>query len=188
LGQYASANLAIIAESPDGGAVGGKAPINFLFDMTTGKSTQFDGYNNGFYHAGAVNGLATDPNTGVTATTTELNAQVEFYDMASQSGIVAAQLPCTNDTDQFYSGATIAVDPINQVFLVTEPNNACNNGSGSAIIVYDESGNYVETIDGFQFPQQVIIFPPPALNPQTRTGWVFGSPSGSVSQLQQFFY
>jgi hypothetical protein len=188
LGQYASANKAIVAESPDGGAVGGEAPVNFLFDMTTGKSTQFNGYNNGPYHAGYVTGLATDPNTGVTATATELNAQVEFYDMASQSGIVAVQLPCTGDADQLDSGGAIAVDPVNQLFLVTEPENACNNGSGSAIIVYDESGNCVETIDGFQAPSNVIISPPPALNPHTRTGWVFGGPSGSVSQLQQFFY
>ena len=188
LGQYASANMAVVAESPDAGAVGGQAPINFLFDLTTGKSTQFNDYNNGFFHAGYVTGLATDPNTGVTATATELNAQVEFYDMASQTGIAAVQLPCTGDTDQFYSGTSIAVDPINQLFLVTEPNNACNNGSGSAIIVYDESGNYVETIDGFQAASNVIIFPPPAINPHTRTGWVFGGPSGSVSQLQQLFY
>lgn len=187
LGQYASANKAIVAESPDGGAVGGEAPINFLFDMTTGKSTQFNGYNNGFFHAGYVTGLATDPNTGVTATATELNAQVEFYDMASQTGIAAVQLPCTGDTDQLSSGASIAVDPINQLFLVTEPNDACS-GSGSAIIVYDENGNYVETIDGLQFATNVIIFPPPAINPHTRTGWVFGGPTGSVSQLQQFFY
>lgn len=188
LGQFASANKAIIAESPDGGAVGGEAPINFVFDLTTGKSTQFNGYNNGEFHAGYVTGLATDVNTGVTATATELNAQVEFYDMASETGIAAVQLPCTGDTDQLFSGGAIAVDPVNKLFLVTEPNNACNNGSGSAIIVYDEAGNYVETIDGFQAPQGVVLNPPPAINPQTRTGWVFGGPSGNVSQLQQFFY
>lgn len=188
LGQYAAANMAVVAELPDGGAVGGEAPINFLFDMKSGKSTQFNGYNNGPFHAGDVNGLATDPNTGVTATDTELNAQVEFYDMASQTGIAAVQLPCTGDADQLDSGGAIAVDPVNKLFLVTEPENACNNGSGSAIIVYDESGNYVETIDGFQAPANVIINPPSALNPNTRTGWVFGGPSGSVSQLQQFFY
>jgi hypothetical protein len=187
LGQYAAANQAVIAESPDDGEVGGEAPINFLFDLTTGKSTQFNGYNNGPYGAGDVNGLATDPNTGVTATDTELNAQVEFYDMASRTGITAVQLPCTGDTAQSYSGSTIAVDPVNQLFLVNEPANACT-GSGGAIVVYDESGNYVETIDGFQFASNVIIFPAPVLNPSKRMGWVFGGPNGSVSQLQQFFY
>jgi hypothetical protein len=46
----------------------------------------------------------------------------------------------------------------------------------------------VETIDGFQFASNVIIFPPATLNPSKRMGWVFGGPNGSVSQLQQFFY
>ncbi|HTT84979.1 MAG TPA: hypothetical protein VMF67_15995 [Rhizomicrobium sp.] len=187
LGQYAAANQAVIAESPDDGEVGGAAPVNYLFDLTTGKSTQFNGYNNGPYGAGDVNGLATDPNTGMTATDTELNAQVEFYDMASQSAITAVQLPCTSDTAQLDSGSTIAIDPVNKLFLVNEPVNACTN-SGSAIVVYDESGNYVETIDGFQFAGNVIIFPAPILNPSKRIGWVFGGPNGSVSQLQQFFY
>jgi len=187
LGQYASANEAVIAESPDDGEVGGVAPINYLFDLTTGKSTQFNGYNNGPFGAGDVNGLATDPNTGVTATDTELNAQVEFYDMANQTATTAVQLPCTGDSSPIYSGTTIAVDPVNQLFLVNEPSNACT-GSGGAIVVYDESGNYVETIGGFQFASNVIISPAPALNPSKRMGWVFGGPSGSVDQLQQFYY
>lgn len=184
LGQYIANNAAVMAESPDFGAVGGKAPINYLFDLTTGKSTQFNGYNNGPYHAGSVNGLATDPNSGITATDTELNAQVEFYDMANQTGITAVQLPCTGNADQLYSGSGIAVDPVNQLFLVTETYNACNNGSGSAIVVFDESGNYVETIPGFNF---AIGEPAPALNPGKRMGWAFSGPGG-VSQLQQFFY
>lgn len=184
LGQYTAASQAVMAESPDDGAAGGKAPINFLFDLTTGKSTQFNGYNNGPYHAGGVNGLATDPNNGVTATDTELNAQVEFYDMAHQTGITAVQLPCTGDADQLSSGSGIAVDPVNQLFLVTETYNACNNGVGGAVIVYDESGNYVETIAGFNFG---IGEPAPALNPGKRMGWAFSGPNG-VSQLQQFYY
>jgi hypothetical protein len=187
LGQYTAANQAVIAVSPDGGTVGGEAPMNYLFDLTTGKSTSFAGYNNGPYHAGYVNGLATDPNTGVTATDTELNAQVEFYDMAHLTGITAVQLPCTGDTDQTYSGSGITVDPVNRLFLVTETYNACNNGDGGAIIVYDASGNYVETVSGFQFASNVAISPPPALNPARRMGWVFGGPNG-VSQLQQFYY
>ncbi|HLY07321.1 MAG TPA: hypothetical protein VKR31_16365 [Rhizomicrobium sp.] len=186
LGEYSQANQAVMAESPDGGAVGGDAPLMWLFDMTTGKNSNFAGYNNGPYHAGDVNGLATDPATGVTATDTELNAQVEFYDMAHQTGIAAVQLPCTNDTDQTFSGSVIAVDPVNQLFLVTEPANACDEGADGAIIVYDESGNYVETISGFHFASDVVQFPPPALNPSKRMGWAFAG--NGVSQLQQFFY
>jgi hypothetical protein len=184
LGQYASANEAVIAISPDGGAVGGEAPINFLFDLATGKSTQFNGYNNGPYHAGAVNGLATDVNTGVTATDTELNAQVEFYDMANQTDIAAVQLPCTSDGDQIYSGSGITADPVNKLFLVTETYDACTDAQGSVIAVYDESGNYMETISGFNF---FLGEPAPAINPNKRMGWAYiGTSKGTAAQ--QFFY
>jgi len=183
LGQYTAGNKAVIALSPDGGAVGGEAPLNYLIDLGTGKMTSFSGYNNGFYHAGYVNGGATDPNTGVTATDTELNAQVEFYDMTKQTGIAAVQLPCTGDTDQTYSGSGIANDPVNKLFLVTETYDACSGGGTSSIHVFDENGNYIESITGFQF---AIGEPAPAINPSKRMGWAFGGPG--FSQLQQFFY
>jgi hypothetical protein len=181
IGQYTAANQAVFALSPDAGAVGGSPPLNIILDLTTGKSTQFAGYNNGYYHAGGVNGLAVDPATGVAATTTELNAQVEFYNLNNQTGIAAVQLPCTGDTDQLSSGSGIAVDQVNHLFLVTETY-YCTGSQGSAIVVYDESGNLVEAITGFNF---AIAEPAPAINPSKRMGWAFGP---SFSQLQQFYY
>ncbi len=178
-GQDTTTNQAIIALSPDGGAVGGDPPLNVIVDLTTGKETRFDGLNNGFFHAGDVNGLAVDPTTGIAATTTELNAQVEFYNLAQQTGTFA-QLPCTSDTSQTNSGSGVANDPVNGLFLVTETYYAC--GSGSALIVYDEKGNNIETITGFKF---AIGEPAPVIDPATRTGWAFGP---GFSQLQQFFY
>jgi len=183
LSQYTSANKAVLALSPDGGAVFGRAPVNVVVDLSTGATKQFTGYNNGAFHAGYVNGLAVDPNAGVGATTTELNSQVEFYDMAKLKPITFAQLPCTNDTDQTNSGSNIAVDPANKLFLVTDYF-YCDGSQGSAIVVYDEQGNFVETITGFHF---AIGEPAPVLNPGKRMGWAFGGPSG-FSQLQQFFY
>ncbi len=181
LGQYTSANEAVFALSPDGGRVGGAPPVNVLIDLQNGNETKFNGYNNGEYHAGSVNGLAVDPNTGVAATTTELNAQVEFYDLNTKTGIVAAQIPCTGNTSQGNSGAGIAVDPVHKLFLVTDPF-YCSGSQGSALLVYDEQGNLVETITGFKF---AIAEPAPALNPGKRMGWAFGP---QFSQLQQFFY
>jgi len=180
MAQYTTANEAVIGLSPDGGTVGGQAPINAVVNLQTGKMTQFTGYNNGFYHAGAVNGTAVDPNTGIEATDTELNSQVEFYDVNHAKGIAFAQLPCTTDVSQTTSGAGIANDPMHKLFLVMEPQNAC--GPGSALQVYDEAGNLVETITGFQF---FLGEPPAALNPSKRMGWAFGP---HLSQLQQFFY
>ncbi|MBV9027740.1 MAG: hypothetical protein JO311_03935, partial [Candidatus Eremiobacteraeota bacterium] len=89
----------VVALSPDGGAVGGAAPVNVLIDLKTGKQTQFTGLNNGYYGSGYVNGLAVDSASGIAATTTELNAQVEFYDLAKQTGTFA-QLPCTGSSSQ----------------------------------------------------------------------------------------
>ena len=183
LGQFTSANKAAFALSPDGGAVRGEAPVNVLVDLNSGKTTQFSGYNNGFFHAGYVNGFAVDPNTGVAATTTELNSQVEFYDLKKKTGITFTQLPCTTDTDQINSGSGIAVDPVNKLFLVTDQF-YCDGSQGSAVVVYDEAGNFVETITGFNM---AIGEPAPVLNPSKRMGWVFSGPDG-FSQLQQFFY
>jgi hypothetical protein len=183
LGQYTSANQAVFALSPDGGTVGGLPPLNVLIDLSTGQTKQFSGYNNGAFHAGYVNGLAVDPNTGVAVTTTELNSQVEFYDLNARKGIAAVQLPCTSDTDQTNSGSNIAVDPVNKLFLVTDYF-YCDGSQGSAIVVYDEAGNLVETITGFKF---AIGEPAPVVNPSKRMGWAFGGPGG-FSQLQQFFY
>lgn len=177
--QDTTTNEAVIASSPDGGAVGGVAPVNTLVNLKTGKLKQFSGLNNGYYHAGYVTGLAVDSATGIAATATELNAQVEFYNLAKQTSAFA-QLPCTGDTSQLNSGSGIANDPVNGLFLVTETYYGC--GSGSAIVVYDESGNFVESITGFKF---AIGEPPPAINPSKRMGWAFGP---NFSQLQQFFY
>jgi hypothetical protein len=181
LGQFSAANEAVFALSPDAGAVGGSAPVNVLVDLATGKSTSFNGYNLGPFGAGDVNGLAVDPNTGVAATTTELNAQVEFYDLAKRTGIAAVQLPCTGPASQTNSGAGIAVDPVNKLFLVTDPF-YCNGQQGSAIVVYDERGELVETIPGFTF---VVGEPAPAIAPAKRMGWAFGP---TLRQLRQFFY
>jgi hypothetical protein len=181
--QDSATNQAVIATSPDGGAVGGEAPVNALVDLRTGKQTQFDGFNNGFYGAGSVNGLAVDSSTGIAATTTELNAQVEFYKLAPQTG-TWVQLPCTGNTSQYNSGTWVANDPINKLFLVADPN-YCNGSHGSAIVVYNESGSLIETITGFNFNVDQIDSGAPAVVPSRRMGW---APGPEANELQQFFY
>ena len=180
LASYVVGGKALLATSPDFGRVGGTEPVNVLVDLATKKVTQFTGFNLGPFGAGFVNGMAADPNTAVEATTTELNAQVEFYDVSTQTGITAVQLPCTGDADQSNSGAGVAVDPTHKLFLVTDPDYACD-GTG-AVVVYDEKGNEIEAITGFRL---AIGEPPPAIDPATRTGWAFGP---GFNQLQQFFY
>jgi hypothetical protein len=182
LGAFLAANQAVIALSPDGGTVGGHAPLNYVIDLTTGKINSFAGFNNGPFHAGFVNGMAMDPATGIEATTTELNAEVEFYNVGTRSGITAVQLPCTGPADQVNSGAGIGFDPVNKLFLVSDPFYACDNSQDGAVVVYDETGKLIESIPGFKF---FIAEPGAVVNPNTRVGWMFGP---GFNNLQQFFY
>jgi hypothetical protein len=180
--QDTATNQAVIATSPDGGRVGGEAPINVLVNLKTGKQTQFQGLNEGPVGSGFVNGLAVDSTTGVASTTTELNAQVEFYNLAAQTG-TAVQLPCTGASSQLNSGSWVTNDPVNGLFLVADPEYAC--GSGSAIVVYNESGGLVETITGFNFDVDQIDSGIPVVIPSRRMGW---APGPNANELQQFFY
>jgi hypothetical protein len=179
--QDSATNQAVLASSD--GAVGGPPPVNTLIDLSTGKLTQWNGLNNGPFGAGFVNGLAVDSRTGIACTTTELNAQVEFYDLAKKTG-KAMQLPGTGDSSQLNSGAAVASDPVHKLFLVADPVFAPTGNS--AIVVYDEDGNLVESIPGFDFSNRFAVVPiRVAVNPKLRMGWVDGP---GIDQLQQFFY
>jgi hypothetical protein len=181
LAQDKATNQAVLAASE--GAVGGPPPINALVNLSTGRITQWNGLNNGPYGSGFVKGLAVDSGTGIACTTTELNAQVEFYDLAKKTGI-AVQLPGTGDADQYNSGAAVANDPIHKLFLVADPVFAPTGGS--AIVVYNEHGELVESIPGFNFSNRYAVIPiRVAVNPELRMGWVDGP---GINEIQQFFY
>jgi hypothetical protein len=163
---------------------GGPPPPNVVINLKTEKIRQFNGFNNGPYGAGGINGLAVDSTTGILCTTTELNAQVEFYKLSDGSG-TWAQLPGTGDSSQLNSASSVTNDPVHHLFLVTQP--VSSTGGVSAVYVYDEKGNLKETINGFNFNTNL----PPSfglkivLNPTKRIGWVQGA---NPNQLQQFFY
>jgi hypothetical protein len=169
-----STNEAVLA-----GENGSSATLITLVNLKTGRITTFSGGNAG---AGAVNGLAIDSNTGTACTTTELNAQVEFYDLATKSGF-AVQLPGTGSASQLNSGTAVATDTENKLFLVAQP--VSSMSSGSTIYVYNEQGSLVESIDGFTFSGSSLPLTKIAINPGLRTGWVNGP---NPNNLQQFFY
>lgn len=171
-------NQAVVAASD--GAVGGPAPQIALVDLTTGNVTQFTGIlGPPPFHQGYVNGIAVDSEDGIAVTTTELDAQVEFYNLKKKSGF-AVLLP--GQPGQLQSGENVEYDPVNKLFLVAQP--FSSTGPGSSIQVYDTKGNLVESLNGFSFPISTsAMF---ALKPSQRSGFVYG-PSG-MAELQSFTY
>ena len=73
---------------------------------------------------------------------------------------------------------------MHKLFLVADPVYAPTGDS--AIVVYDEHGDFVEAITGFHFSNRFTVVPiRVAVNPSLRMGWVDGP---GINQLQQFFY
>jgi hypothetical protein len=148
-------------------------------DLNTGTFTKFTGVG-----LGDVNGLAVDPATGTACTTTEIDFSVEFYNLATQTGFAQ---PLPGATQQFFSGADVEFDPVNNLFLVAQPNSSTAS-SGSSIHVYDVSGNLIESINGLNFSNAFNVIPAHiALNPGKRIGFVDG-PDIATGQIQSFTY
>jgi hypothetical protein len=155
-------------------------PVIGVVDLTKGTFTEFTGVGFGF-----INGLAADSADGIACTTTEDDANVEFYDLKGQTGFTVV-LP-NSGGQQFYSGADVEFDSVHKLFLVAQPNSS-SAPSGSTIYVYDTKGNLKETLNGFSFSNTFnVIAMHIALNPGKRSGFVDGPDSG-VTEIQSFTY
>ena len=155
------------------------APTFALVDLATTETTVFSGVGEG-----DVNGLAIDPGTSIACATTEIDFSVQFYDLRTLGGF-SQFLP--GATNQFYSGADVAVDELHHLFLVAQPNSSTAPGT-SSIHVYDESGNLFESINGLHFSNASNVVPMHiALHPSMRYGYVDG-PDPGVTQIQGFRY
>lgn len=176
-------NQAVIASST--GAVGGPAPQIALANLKTGKVKQFTGVAEPPLGPGSVNGIAVDSEDGIAVTATELNGNITFYDLATQTGFLVA-LP---EAGQLTSGTDVEFDPVNKLFFVAQQ--VSGTASGSSIQVYDTSGNLVESLNGFTFSDaSSVIGTYIALNPSNRSGYVNSSgPDGTQGNaLQSFTY
>jgi hypothetical protein len=145
-----------------------------MVDLTTGKLTEFQGLGFGF-----INGIAVDSATGIACTTTEDDFSVEFYDLAQQTGIIVVLPGATN---QSQSGQAVAVDPIHKLFLVGQEFSS-TAPRGSSIQVFDEQGNFIESINGLSLPASPAYM---ALHPTERAGYVIVTPD--LTTLQSFTY
>jgi hypothetical protein len=175
-------NLAVMATSPSFGAAGGPPPVIWTINLKSGKMTHFSGVNcPGLVGCGYANGVGYDSSTGIACTTTELDAGVEFYNVAKQTGI-RVQLP--NNASQLSAGAFVANDAVHGLFLIAQP--VSTTGPGSSIQVYNESGTLEESVNGFNFSDASTVIPVRiSINPTSRTGWVNGP---QADQLQEFSY
>jgi hypothetical protein len=158
----------------------GCRPVIGVADLTKGTFTEFTGIGFGF-----VNGIAIDAADGIVCTDTEDDANVEFYDLKTQTGFTVV-LPNSGE-QQFFSGNDVEFDPIHKLFLIAQENSS-SSSSGSTIYVYDTKGNLKETLNGFNFNNTFnIIAMHIALNPGKRSGFVDGPDSG-VTEIQSFTY
>lgn len=165
-----------------GGGTGafGRRPIIGVVDLTAGTFAEFEGIGFGF-----VNGIAIDSADGIFCTDTEDDANVEFYNLSTQTGFTVV-LPGSGQ-QQFYSGADVEFDPIHKLFFVAQPNSS-SAPSGSTIYVYDIHGNLQETINGFSFSNTFnVVAAHIALHPSLRSGFVDGPDSG-VTEIESFTY
>jgi hypothetical protein len=155
-------------------------PVIGVVDLTNATFTEFTGIGFGF-----VNGIAVDSDDGIFVTTTEDDANVEFYNLQAQTGFTV-ELP-NSGGQQFYSGADVEFDPIHKLFFVAQPNSSVVQNS-STIYVYDIHGVLKETLNGFHFSNSFNVVPMHiALNPSKRSGFVDG-PDPGVTEIQSFVY
>ncbi|HEV2426121.1 MAG TPA: hypothetical protein VGZ29_14920 [Terriglobia bacterium] len=158
----------------------GCLPVFGIVDLSSATYSEFTGIGFGF-----VNGIAVDSADGIFCTTTEDDANVEFYNLATETGF-SVVLPGSGG-QQIYSGADVEFDPIHKLFLIAQPTSSSSAG-GSTIYVYDINGNLKETLNGFSFSNSFNVVPAYiAVHPSQRSGFVNGPDSG-VTELQSFTY
>jgi len=155
----------------------GCRPVIGVADLTKATFAEFSGIGFGF-----VNGIAVDSSDNIACTTTEDDANVEFYNLTTQAAFTVV-LP-NSGQQQIFSGADVEFDPIHKVFFIAQP--VSSSSSGSSIYIYNTQGVLEGTLNGFNFSNASSVIPVHiALNPKARTGFVDG-PSGN--QMQGFSY
>jgi hypothetical protein len=170
-------NQAILGHATLGNPFG--PPQIAQVDLTTRKFKKFTGVG-----TGDVNGIAVDPATGIACTTTEIDFSVQFYNLKKQTGF-SEILP--GATNQIQSGSDVEFDPVHKLFLIAQGVSSTSS-SGSSIHVYDEKGNLIESLNGFNFSNVGNVIPTHiALIPSQRTGFVDG-PDPGVTEIQSFTY
>jgi hypothetical protein len=131
--------------------------------------------------SGPVYGIAIDSATHMMCTTTSSTYSVQMYDITTKQQTFVGQIP--NSGGEGQAGTSIAADPINHLFLVEQPNSL---RGGSEIYVYDEKGNVLESLSGFDFaPYELTPGNGIQIVASSRSGYVVGP---GANNLQSFTY
>jgi len=144
-----------------------------LLNLDNGKFGQFTGLGEG------LQGLAVDSDDGIACTTSADDANVQFYDVKTQTGI-SEDLP--GGVGQAQSGFDVEYDPIHKLFLIFQ---ADGPGEHSFIQVYDPKGTLVDSIDFGPYNRFGGYM---ALQPRTRGGFLGEAPGNSNGVLRSFTY
>jgi hypothetical protein len=156
-------------------------PLIALVDLTTGSFVKRTGLG-----LGVINGIAVDSGDGILCTDTSFDSAAQFYDLSDFSGI-SVLLPGADPQTSTASGGDIEFDPVNKLFLIAQPFSDGKLNNGSSVLVYDLSGNLVESIDGLNFQGGDNVFPVHiTLNPNLRVGFVNGP--DLTTAIQSFNY
>jgi hypothetical protein len=145
-----------------------------IVDLVNGGFTEFAGLGQG-----EVNGIAVDSDDGIACTTTQNDFNIEFYDIAKETGFNEILKGATSDLN---SGANVQFDPVNKLFLIDQQ--VCAGSEiGSCIQVYDTQGNWIEATSPISGSFGHIAF-----NPNTRTGFLWLNDGSKFDELESFAY
>lgn len=154
-----------------GGGLTGSVEIAIV-DVLNGGFTEFSGLGRG-----EVNGTAVDSADGIACTATEGDWNIEFYDLATESGFQETLQGATSDLN---SGADVQFDPVNKLFLIEQQ--TCPGQQSACIQIYDPQGNWVKTT------KPTNGFGHIAFNPGTRSGFLWLNDNGKFDELESFRY
>ena len=146
-----------------------------IVNLSTGKVSTFTALGDG-----SINSVAIDPKTDTACTVTNLDEGLEFYNIKSQKGF---EVFLPNNGSQLQSGSQVAMDPIHGFCIATQPVSTGQGTQQSAVWVYDEKGNLIEGITGFNFWFGAGL----AIDPAKRRGYVL-NPRPSYTTLTGFTY
>lgn len=161
------------------------APTLVTVNLGTFSTDSFAGIGSGIPF-----GMGLDSATNKAAVTTVCDGGLSIYDLGTKTG-TQVLLPGDRSANfSFFNGVNVIADQTAHQFLVAQPVSGdaiTNNNALSSVLVYDESGTLVKSLERFDLIGAFLQFRYDNLqvNPSRRTGYFFGP---FTQQLEPFSY